>query len=242
MKVLVTTKSAIDYQVKVVIKSDFSGVETDGVQMSMNPFDAIAVEACVQLQEQNIIATSHVITIDEDDTVLRQALAMGIQEAFQIPVQCQDPYQKALLLAEHIKQQQYDMILMGKLGIDGDHSQIPPMLAGILDWPIISNASDITYDKVLEVKKETDQGIATLSTQLPCVVSCDLRLNTPRFIALPKLLQAKKSPINLVAPASIPENPHQRISMTPPKQREGNPPTDDLDTFIQQLTDGGILS
>lgn len=242
MKVLVTTKLAIDYQVKVVVSADERGVETEGVQMSMNPFDAIAVEACVQMQESNLVSSSTVITIDEDDSVLRQALAMGIQNAVQIPQQVTDPFPKAKLLAEYIQSQDFDLILMGKLSIDGDHSQLPSLLAGMLDWPAITNASEISHAQdLLEIKREADEGIVTMSTPTPCVVSCDLRLNTPRFVALPKLLQAKKETIEVYDVAADP-NPHEILRVSRPAQKTGNPPTDNLDTFIQSLVDGGIIS
>ena len=242
MKALVTTKSAIDYQVKVVVKADESGVETNGVQMSMNPFDAIAVEACVQLQEKKHITESTAITIGEDETVLRQALAMGIHNAARIASTATHTYPKAKLLADYIQKNEFDIILMGKLGIDGDHSQIPSMVAGILDLPCITNASDIIIkDKKIEVHKETDDGIAILSMPTPCIISCDLRLNTPRFVALPKLLQAKNQPIDVIEAQAVASD-QTTLSVKAPRMRKGNPPTDDLDTFIQQLKDGGIIS
>lgn len=241
MKVLVTTKSAIDYQVKIVVKPDGSGVETDGVQMSMNPFDAIAVEACCALQEANHVAESTAITIGEDTDVLYQALAMGIHQACHIPQTCSDPYQKALLLHQYIKENHFDLIIMGKLGIDGDHSQIPAMLAGMLSYPLASNASNIQVDgKRIIVDRETDAGILQCEIPTPGIISCDLRLNTPRFVALPKLLQAKKQSIEVFS-AEANDSPHTILSTKSPQKREGNPPVDDLDTFINNLKDGGII-
>lgn len=241
MKALVTTKSAIDYQVKVVVKPDHSGVETDGVQMSMNPFDAIAVEACVNLQEEGLITSSQAITIGEDTDVLRQALAMGIQGACHVPQTCIDPYVKADILYQYIKQHDFDLVIMGKLGIDGDHSQIPSMLAGMLDWHLASNASNISVkDKKIIVDRETDLGILQCEIPTPCIISCDLRLNTPRFVALPKLLQAKKIEIETFEPKVLAE-PHTTISTDTPPVKEGSLPVDDLEVFINNLKEGGIL-
>ncbi|MEC7030856.1 MAG: electron transfer flavoprotein subunit beta/FixA family protein [Pseudomonadota bacterium] len=243
MKALVTVKSAIDYQVKVSVKSDESGVETDGVQMSMNPFDAIAVEACVQLQSQGIISDSSVITIDTDETMLRQSLAMGIDHAYQVKQSVTEPFTKAQILAQFIQKHPFDLIIMGKLGIDGDHSQIPSLLSGMLNWNCITNASNISVKgKQVLVDKETDDGIATFEMQTPGIISCDLRLNTPSFVALPKLLQAKKQPISLFTPnLDIAKSPHKTLSVKVPPSREGCQPVEDLDTFIQQLIKGGII-
>lgn len=242
MKVLVTTKYAIDYQVKVIVKKDHSGVETKDVQMSMNPFDAIAVEACVAMQEAKQISSSTVVNIGCDDTVCRQALAMGIDHAAQITAEELDPYQKALLLYDYIQDNNFDMVIMGKLGIDGEHSQIPSMLAGMLDWPCATFASNIKVDgKKIIIDRETDDGISTVQQSTPCIVSCDLRLNTPRFVALPKLLAAKKQPIDIIKPQNIPKNAHTIKKVSAPKIKKGNPPVKDLDTFIQQLLDGGVI-
>ena len=131
---------------------------------------------------------------------------------------------------------------MGKLGIDGDHSQIPQMIAGILDWPCATFASNIQVNKDhIIVDRETDDGIASVQLSTPCVISCDLRLNTPRFIALPKLLQAKKQEIELFTPKVMPTSPFTYPKVLPPPEKKGNPPVKQLDEFIQQLKDGGII-
>ena len=242
MKALVTVKSAIDYQVKVSVKPDETGVETEGVQMSLNPFDAIAVEACTQLQSQGIIQESTVITIDDDETMLRQALAMGIHKACQVKQTLSDPFPKAQVLAQYIQKNHFDIIIMGKLGIDGDHSQIPSLLSGMLNWSCITNASLITVEENrILVDKETDDGIAQFEMPSPCIISCDLRLNTPSFVALPKLLQAKKQPIEIFTPDQSVQEPHKILKVSAPPSRKGCTPAEDINTFIQQLTDGGII-
>lgn len=241
MKALVTVKETIDYQVKVQVEADGSGVKTDGVQTSINPFDAIALEAVISRQEAGEIAHSTAINIGLDDKVLRQALAMGADDAVQITQEATDPFQKCALLAEYVKQNQPDIIVLGKLAIDGDHSQIPQMLAGMLDWPCATFASDIRIkDGLIEVDRETDTGIETVSLSSPCVISVDLRLNEPRFIALPKLLAAKQQTIATFE-APLPESMIHTETVTAPPEPKGCQPSDNLDAFIESLKSAGVI-
>ncbi|UTC24456.1 electron transfer flavoprotein subunit beta/FixA family protein [Candidatus Comchoanobacter bicostacola] len=242
MKALVTVKETIDYQVKVNVKPDESGVITEGVQMSMNPFDAIALEACIQRQEQGQITHTTALNIGQNTSVLQQALAMGADQAVHIEQSCSDPFLKCLMIEAYVKEHTPDIIIMGKLGIDGDHSQIPSMLAGMLDWSCATFASDIRIkDNEIEVDRETDIGIQTVTLSKPCIISCDLRLNTPRFIALPKLLAAKKKPLTSFDPKIEQSSLITTEKVSTPIPKKGCTPTDNLDTFIDQLKSAGLL-
>jgi electron transfer flavoprotein beta subunit len=242
MKVLVTVKECIDYQVKVRLNSTQTQVETQGVQLSINPFDAIAIEACVQLQEKNIITHSTALHIGQEPKVLQHALAMGIDEGVLIQSDTNDTFNKCLLIADYIKEHEFDCMIMGKLAIDGDHGQIPQMLAGMLNWPCATYASNISIkEDTLTVDRETDQGIETVQLKTPCIISTDLRLNEPRFIALPKILAAKSKPIETIQPEKQEDSPIEIVKLSYPEKRSGCTPTDDVDHFIQQLTDAGVI-
>lgn len=242
MKVLVTIKETIDYQVKVQLNATNTAVNTNGVQMSMNPFDAIAAEAAISLQEKNLITHSTALHIGNDPKVLQQALAMGIDEGVLIKHDTQDTFTKCQVIAEYVKANDFDLIIMGKLAIDGDHGQIPQMLAGMLHYPCATYASDIQVsDKDITVQREVDQGIETVILPTPCIISTDLRLNEPRFIALPKLLAAKSKPITEISSSIKTSSPIKVEKYAYPKKRPGCTPTDDIDTFVQQLIDGGII-
>ncbi|MDC3180537.1 electron transfer flavoprotein subunit beta/FixA family protein [Gammaproteobacteria bacterium] len=242
MKVLVTVKECIDYQVKVRLNANQTQVETDGVQQSVNPFDAIALEAVVAMQEQNIVTASTAIHIGSDTKVLQHALAMGVDQGVLIKTDNTDTFSKCQMLEAYIKAHQFDFIIMGKLAIDGDHGQIPQMLAGMLNWPCATYASKIDIkDGIALVDRETDQGIETVQMHTPCIISTDLRLNEPRFIALPKLLAAKNKPIETFPTPNVTDSMIKVTKLAYPDKKTGCTPTEDIDTFIQQLTDAGLI-
>ncbi len=202
MKILVGIKRVVDYNVQVQIKADGSGVETDGVKMSTNPFDEIAVEEAIRIKEagkaQEIVVVS--IGTDASQEQLRSALAMGADRA--ILIRTSDPVQPLLaakVLASLVEQEQPQLVLLGKQAIDDDACQVPQMLAGLLDWPQATFASKIDINGVqAEVVREVDAGLETLSISLPAVISTDLRLNEPRFIKIPQIMKAKSKPLQIL--------------------------------------------
>lgn len=202
MKILVAVKRVIDPYVKIRVKSDNSGVETQNIKMAMNPFDEIAVEEALRLREKNwateVIAVS--IGSDSSQETLRHALALGADKA--ILVRTEKSFESlniAKILNSIVANEKPDLVLMGKQSIDGDNNQTPQMLAALLNWPQATNASKIIPDNNnLEVVREIDGGLETLKVQLPAVISTDLRLNEPRYASLPNIMKAKRKPLDII--------------------------------------------
>ncbi len=201
MKVLVPVKHVIDYNVQIQIKN--GKVVKDHVKHSMNPFDEIAVEAALQLKEAKYLTEIHCISIGTNDVIptLRHGLALGADQAVLIESKdTMDPIHVAKVLAEHIKKEAYDLVIMGKQAIDDDYNQTAQMLAGILNWSQATFASKIYPKKNgLEVTREVDGGLETIAVNLPAVISTDLRLNEPRFATLPNIMKAKSKPLTTIA-------------------------------------------
>ncbi|MAJ82670.1 MAG: electron transfer flavoprotein subunit beta [Legionellales bacterium] len=201
MKVLVPVKHVIDYNVQIQIKN--GKVVKDHVKHSMNPFDEIAVEAALQLKEAKYLTEIHCISIGTNDVIptLRHGLALGADQAVLIESKdTMDPIHVAKVLAEHIKKEAYDLVIMGKQAIDDDYNQTAQMLAGILNWSQATFASKIHPKKNgLEVTREVDGGLETIAVNLPAVISTDLRLNEPRFATLPNIMKAKSKPLTTIA-------------------------------------------
>ncbi len=204
MKVLVAVKRVIDYNVKVRVLADGSAVETQNIKMSMNPFDEIAVEEAVRLKEaglaQEVIAVS--IGTNASQDVLRNALAIGADRAILLESENHlEPINLAKALAALIDKEQAKIVLMGKQAIDGDNNQTAQILAGLKNWPQATFASKLTVTQAneeIEVTREIDGGLETLSLPLPAIVSTDLRLNTPRYASLPNIMKAKKKPLEII--------------------------------------------
>ncbi|CZG80126.1 Electron transfer flavoprotein small subunit [Legionella pneumophila] len=202
MKILVAVKRVIDPYVKIRVKSDNSGVETQNIKMAMNPFDEIAIEEALRLREKNwateVIAVS--IGSDSSQETLRHALALGADKA--ILVRTEKSFESlniAKILNSIVANEKPDLVLMGKQSIDGDNNQTPQMLAALLNWPQATNASKIIPDNNnLEVVREIDGGLETLKVQLPAVISTDLRLNEPRYASLPNIMKAKRKPLDII--------------------------------------------
>jgi electron transfer flavoprotein beta subunit len=207
MKILVAVKRVVDYNVKVRVKADGSGVDTANVKFSMNPFDEIAVEEAVRLKEAGkateIIAVS--IGPTQAQETLRSALAIGADRAILIETDTAvEPLAVAKLLAEIARREGIDLALLGKQAIDDDSNQTGQMLAALLGWPQGTFASKLAgEDGKLAVTREIDGGLETLSLTLPAVVTTDLRLNTPRYASLPNIVKAKKKPLDVIAPAAL---------------------------------------
>lgn len=201
MKILIPIKRVVDYNVKIRVKADQTGVELDNVKMSVNPFDEIAIEEAVRLKEAGKATELVAITIGPAQAVeqLRTALALGVDRAIHVPTdgKAVEPLQVAKTLAAIVEKEKPDLVVMGKQAIDDDANQTGQMLAALLDWPQATFASkvDIQADNTLHVTREIDGGLETLSLSLPAIVTTDLRLNTPRYAALPNIMKARQKPI-----------------------------------------------
>ena len=201
MKVLVPVKRVVDFNVKVRVKADQSGVDLANVKMSMNPFDEIAVEEAVRLKEKGVVGEIVVIsigTVQAQDTI-RTALAMGADRGLLIETSDDlEPLAVARLLAAVAAEENPDVIILGKQAIDGDNNAVGQMLAGLLDWPQATFASKVAIvDGEAQVTREIDGGLQTLGVKLPCVITTDLRLNEPRYASLPNIMKAKKKVIDI---------------------------------------------
>lgn len=201
MKILVTVKRVIDPYVKIRVKSDNTGVETQNIKMAMNPFDEIAVEEALCLREKNWATEVVAVSVGGDNSqeTLRHALALGVDRA--ILVRTQDSFESlnmAKILKKIVDEEKPNLILMGKQAIDGDNNQTPQMLASLLNWPQATYASKIEVNgDYLEVTREIDTGLETIGVHLPAVVSTDLRLNKPRYATLPNIMKAKRKPLDI---------------------------------------------
>jgi electron transfer flavoprotein beta subunit len=207
MKVLVAVKRVIDFNVKVRVKNDQTGVETANVKMSMNPFDEIAVEEAIRLQEAGTATETIAVSIGPQPSqeTIRTALAMGLDRG--IHVKCDthvEPLAVAKILKAIAEREKPDLIILGKQAIDDDSNQTGQMLAALLGWPQGTFASKLALaDGSAEVTREVDGGLETVRLKVPCVVTTDLRLNTPRYASLPNIMKAKKKTIDALAPADL---------------------------------------
>ena len=229
MKILVAVKRVVDYNVKVRAKADGSGVETANVKMSMNPFDEIAIEEAVRLQEagkaKEIVAVSLGVAACQD--TIRTALAMGADRGILVETDAElQPLAVAKLLKAVVAQEQPDLIILGKQAIDDDANQTGQMLAALLGWSQGTFASKVEIgDGVINVTREVDGGLETVAVKLPAVVTTDLRLNEPRFVKLPNIMKAKKKPLAVLKPAELGVDVAPRLVMLkvqePPKRQAG---------------------
>ena len=204
MKIIVPIKRVIDAYVTIQVKSDETGVETDNVKMSMNPFDEIAVEEAVRLQEAGVASEVIAVTIGDSNCqeTLRNALAIGADRAVLIDTPAEtsnglQPLNIAKVLKAFVDKEQGDLVIMGKQAIDNDNNQTGQMLAGLLNWSQGTFISEQNLsDGKVTVTREVDGGLQTIALQLPAVLTTDLRLNEPRYIKLPNIMKAKKKPID----------------------------------------------
>ncbi len=229
MKVLVPVKRVVDYNVKIRVKADGSGVELANVKMSMNPFDEISVEQAIRLKEagvaEEIIAVS--VGPEKSQETIRTALAMGADRG--ILVQTDDlvePLAVAKMLKKIVEDEQPGIVIVGKQAIDDDCNQTGQMLAAMLGWPQGTFASklEINGDKAM-VTREVDTGLQTIELNMPCVLTTDLRLNEPRYASLPNIMKAKKKPIDMKTPADLGVDTAPRINTVktydPPAREAG---------------------
>lgn len=207
MKVLVTVKRVVDYNVKVHAKADKSGPDIEAAKMSMNPFDEIAVEAAVRLKETGAAAEVVALTVGPAKAVdqLRTAMAMGADRAIHVTLEAvADPAAAARIIAAVAKNEAPDLILMGKQAIDDDSAQATAMVSAILNLPFAACADALRVENgTAFVRRETGEGLMEVSAALPCVVSADLRLAEPRYVTLPNMMKARKKPVETLDAASL---------------------------------------
>ena len=207
MKVLVSVKRVVDYNVKVRVKSDGTGVETANVKMSMNPFDEIAVEEAVRLKEAGVATEIVVVScgVQACQETLRTALAIGADRAILVETNAElQPLAVAKLLKSICVKEAPQIVILGKQAIDDDSNQTGQMLAALLGWSQATFASKLLVEKdKATVTREVDGGLETLSLKLPAVVTTDLRLNEPRYVTLPNIMKAKKKTLEVLKPADL---------------------------------------
>jgi len=207
MKVLVPVKRVVDYNVKVRVKSDGTGVDIANVKMSMNPFDEIAVEEAVRLREKGIVTEVIAVScgVSQCTETLRTAMAIGADRAILVETDVElQPLAVAKLLKALIDKEQPDLVILGKQAIDDDSNQTGQMLAALADWPqaTFANKVEVVDGKAI-VTREVDGGLETLAITLPAVITTDLRLNEPRYVTLPNIMKAKKKTVNTYKPEEL---------------------------------------
>lgn len=242
MKILVAVKRVIDPYVKVRVKADKRGVETQNVKMSINPFDEIAVEEALRLREKNQASEVVVVNIGSEASqeTLRHAMSLGADRA--ILVRTDDVFCSlniAKILCKVVTDEQAGLVLLGKQSIDGDNNQTPQMLAALLGWSQATYASKlIAADDHIQVTREIDGGLETLEVKLPAVISTDLRLNEPRYASLPNIMKAKRKPLDVIelSMLGLTLKPHTEIlSVTPPPARSGGVKVDSVKQLLDKL-------
>lgn len=248
MKILVPVKRVIDYNVKVRVKADQTGVDLANVKMSMNPFCEIAVEEAVRLVEKGVATEVVVVSIGvtQAQETIRTALAMGADRGILLTSdQDLEPLNIAKLLKAVIAEEKPDMVLMGKQAIDGDNNATGQMLAALLDWPQATFASEINIEGgKAKVTREVDGGLQTLEVALPAIVTVDLRLNEPRFASLPNIMKAKKKPIDIKDASSMGVEVKNHLNVTkvtePPK-REAGIKVESAAELAAKLKESGVI-
>jgi electron transfer flavoprotein beta subunit len=229
MKVLVSVKRVIDYNVKVRVKSDGTGVETANVKMSMNPFDEIALEEAVRLKEAGIATEIVAVScgVQACQETLRTALAIGADRAILVESNEElQPLAVAKILKAICQKETPQLVILGKQAIDDDCNQTGQMLAALMGWSQATFASKIKLDKEkAEVTREVDGGLETISIRLPAIVTTDLRLNEPRYVTLPNIMKAKKKPLETLKPEGLGVDVAPRLQtikvVEPPKRKAG---------------------
>lgn len=242
MKILVAVKRVVDYNVKVRVNSDQTGVDIANVKMSMNPFDEIAVEEAVRLKEAGV--ASEVIAFSagvlQCQETLRTAMAIGADRGILVETNAElQPLAVAKILEALVKKEQPDLIILGKQAIDDDCNQTGQMLAALLDLPQATFASKVdVVDGKLSVTREIDGGAETLLISLPAVVTTDLRLNEPRYVTLPNIMKAKKKPLENIKPEDLGVDISPRIktlSVSEPAKRKAGVMVPDVKTLVEKL-------
>jgi electron transfer flavoprotein beta subunit len=248
MKILVGIKRVVDYNVRIRVKPDGSGVDTDGVKMSINPFDEIALEEALRIREAGLAEEVIVVSLggDECQQQLRTGLAMGADRAIQVKADAkQQPLTIARTFLKVIEKEQPGLVLLGKQAIDGDNSQTAQMLAALWDRPQASFASKVKLQgNTATVVREVDAGLETIEVDLPAVISVDLRLNEPRFVKLPDIMKAKRKPLDVITHEELgvtAENDLQISHYTPPPARSKGIMVEDAAQLVAELKNRGLV-
>lgn len=247
MKVLVPVKRVIDYNVKVRVKSDQSGVDLANVKMSMNPFDEISVEEAVRMKEAGTVTEIVVVSVgpQQAQETIRTALAMGADRGILIKTdETVEPLGVAKLLVKVVGEESPDMVILGKQAIDDDSNQTGQMLGALLGWPQGTFASEVKADGgKINVTREVDGGLQTVALEGPAIVTVDLRLNEPRYASLPNIMKAKKKPIDMKAPEDYGVDIAPRLTVvkvTEPPVREAGEKVEDVATLVAKLKTAGV--
>ena len=242
MKILVPVKRVVDYNVKVRVKADGTGVETAGVKMSMNPFDEIAVEEAIRLKEKGIATEVVAVSmgVAACGETIRTALAMGADRGILVETDVElQPLAVAKMLKALVDREQPGMILMGKQAIDDDMNATGQMLAALLGWPQGTFASKVEIaDGTLTVTREIDGGLETLALTLPAIITTDLRLNEPRYASLPNIMKARKKPVETIKPDALGVDPAPRlklVSVAEPPRRVAGKKVGSVAELVQKL-------
>jgi len=248
MKVLVPVKRVVDYNVKIRVKSDQTGVDLANVKMSMNPFDEIAIEEAVRLKEAGkateVIAVS--IGVAQATETIRTALAMGADRGILVKSdETVEPLAVAKILKGIVEAEKPDLVVLGKQAIDDDSNQTGQMLAALLGWPQGTFASKVEFegDKLL-LTREIDGGLQTLKLNMPAVITTDLRLNEPRYASLPNIMKAKKKPIDEKTPADYGVDVKARLQVlkvTEPPQRQAGIKVESVEQLVAKLKEAGVI-
>lgn len=247
-KILVGLKRVVDYNVRVRVRSDGSGVETDGVKMSINPFDEIALEEALRIRESGDANEVIVVSIGSADAQqqLRTGLAMGADRAILVETDSPlDPLTGARVFRALIDRESPEMVILGKQAIDNDNSQTGPMLAALWDRPQATFASKVSIEgNKATVTREVDVGLEVNEIELPAVITVDLRLNEPRYVKLPDIMKAKKKPLDQVALADLGVEPAPAIAdvkFEAPMERQKGEMVDDVSGLVAALKDKGLI-
>lgn len=247
-KILVGLKRAVDFNVRVRVKSDGSGVDTDGVKMSINPFDEIALEEALRIRERGEASEVIVMSIGpgEAQQQLRTGLAMGADRAILVQTDGEiDPLSRARVFHEIVNRENPELVILGKQAIDDDNSQTGQMLAALWGRPQATFASKIELNgNTASVTREVDAGLETVEVDLPAVITVDLRLNEPRYVKLPDIMKAKKKPLDELAFADLGTDACPAISETffePPAARQKGVMVDDVAGLVAILKDKGLV-
>jgi len=250
MKALVAVKRLVDYNVKIRVKSDGTGVETANVKMSMNPFDEIAVEEAIRLKEAGVVSEIVAVSmgVAQCQETLRTALAMGADRAILVESDVDlQPLAVAKLLAALVKKESPELLILGKQAIDDDSNQTGQMVAALLGWPQATFASKVVIaDGEALVTREIDGGLETIALRLPAVVTTDLRLNTPRYATLPNIMKAKKKPLDTLTAEALGVDPRPRLTVIkvdePPKRKGGVILKDVAELVVKLKTEAKVIS
>lgn len=249
-RVLVGVKRVIDYAVKIRVKSDKTGVVTDGVKHSMNPFDEIAIEEAVRMKEKKLVGEIIAVSCgpSQSQDTIRTALAMGADRGIHVEVsgpeyETLQPFHISKILAKLAQDEKADLVIVGKQAIDDDCNQTAQMIGGILDWPTGTFCCKVENNNgELAVVREVDGGLETIKMKTPAVLSADLRLNEPRYATLPNIMKAKKKPVKKMTPKDLGVDTTAKmdiLSVEEPPVRQAGSILPDVDTLITKLKEGG---